>query len=442
MFEYQKSIKKAVTVTGVGLHKGEPASLTFQPAAANHGIKFCRVDLPERPTLNATADLVKDTQRGTTLEQNGVSVHTVEHVMAALAGLGVDNCLVEIHGAEPPVLDGSSQEYVKALQSAGVENLSAKRLVFAPEVPVFFQKDHASLVVLPCDRLRISCSIQFPNQRLEGQFLTLDIDEKIFAEQLSPARTFCFYEEVKPLMDAGLIKGGSLECAVVIKDDEILSKEALRFPNEFVRHKILDILGDMALLGQAVRGHIVAIRPGHGVNVGLTQKLLSIVKKKKGARAYLSEGATYEQMDIVDLLNTLPHRYPFVMVDRILKIEENSIVGLKNVTINEPYFTGHFPGHPVMPGVLQVEAMAQVAGILMMKKGGGANAGKIAYFMSADKVKFRKPVTPGDTLILEIELTKARAGKIGRAAGKILVDNEIVSEAELMFTIADREASA
>ncbi|MBI4025115.1 MAG: bifunctional UDP-3-O-[3-hydroxymyristoyl] N-acetylglucosamine deacetylase/3-hydroxyacyl-ACP dehydratase [Verrucomicrobia bacterium] len=440
MFEHQKTVRKTVAVSGKGLHTGETAKLTFQPAPANFGIRFSRVDLPGRPSVNALVENVRETQRGTTLEQNNVTVHTVEHVLATLAGMGVDNCLVELEGPEPPIMDGSAKEFAAAMSAAGAENLSAKRDFFAPEAPVFYQQAGTSIVILPSDKLRISCTIQFPNQRIESQHLTLDLDDGVFERELSPARTFCFYEEVKPLMDAGLIKGGSLECAVVIKDDEILSKEALRFRDEFVRHKILDILGDVALLGQPIQGHIIAVRPGHAANVALTKKLFAIVKKKRGAKKYLAEGATYEQMDIVELLNTLPHRYPFIMVDRILKIEDNTIVGLKNVTINEPFFQGHFPGHPVMPGVLQVEAMAQVAGILMLKK--GENTGKLAYFMSADKVKFRKPVTPGDTLFIEVELTRARANKIGRAQGRILVDNEIVSEAELMFSIMDRESEA
>ncbi len=435
MFAYQKTVKKAASVSGLGLHTGEKARLTFQPAPANFGIKFSRVDLPGRPCVNALVNNVKDTQRGTTLEQDGVPVHTVEHVLAALAGMEIDNCLVELEGPEPPILDGSSREFTAALVSAGADNLNAKRNIFAPQAPVFYQKNGTSMVILPSDQLRISCTIQFPGQRLESQHLTVELDGDVFEKELASARTFCFYEEVKPLMDAGLIKGGSLECAVVIKDDEILSKEALRFRDEFVRHKILDILGDVTLLGQPLQGHIIAVRPGHAANVAITQKLFAIVNKKRGARSYLAEGATYEQMSIEDLINTLPHRYPFIMVDRILKIEDNSIVGLKNVTINEPFFQGHFPGHPVMPGVLQVEAMAQVAGILMLRK--GENVGKLAYFMSADKVKFRKLVTPGDTLFIEVELTKARANKIGRAQARILVDNEIVSEAELMFSIMD-----
>lgn len=428
-----------MAVSGVGLHTGAKVDLRFQPAPANFGICFARTDLPGRPTVAALVDHVKETQRGTTLEQDGVSVHTVEHVLAALTGAGIDDCLVELEGPEPPILDGSAREFTAALAAAGTENLNAKRNIFAPETPVFHQQNNATIVILPADKLRISCTIQFPNQRLESQYLSLELDDGVFAKELASARTFCFYEEVKPLMDAGLIKGGSFECAVVIKDDEILSKEALRFRDEFVRHKILDILGDITLLGQPIRGHILAVRPGHAGNVALTKKLLAMAKKKRGVRQYLAEGTTYEQMNIEELLDTLPHRYPFIMVDRILKIQDNLVVGLKNVTFNEPFFQGHFPGHPVMPGVLQVEAMAQVAGILMLRKVG--NTGKIAYFMSADKVKFRKPVTPGDTLFIEVELTRARANKIGRAQGRILVENEIVSEAELMFSIMDRPSA-
>ncbi|MCC7519238.1 MAG: bifunctional UDP-3-O-[3-hydroxymyristoyl] N-acetylglucosamine deacetylase/3-hydroxyacyl-ACP dehydratase [Verrucomicrobiae bacterium] len=439
MFEHQKSVKKPASVEGVGLHTGAPARLTFLPAPANSGLRFTRADLPGSPALPALVSLVQDTQRGTTLGQDGVSVHTVEHVLAALAGRGIDNCLIELTGPEPPILDGSARDFAVALKDAGTENLNAKPNTFAPEAPVYYAKDGTTLVILPSDRLRISCSIHFPGQKLESQHYTLDITDETFETELAPARTFCFYEEVKPLMDAGLIKGGSLECAVVIKDDEILSKEALRFRDEFVRHKMLDILGDVTLLGRPLAGHIVAVRPGHAANVALTQKLFNIVNKKRGARRYLAEGATYEQMDIQELLATLPHRYPFILVDRILKIEETEIVGLKNVTINEPFFQGHFPGHPIMPGVLQVEAMAQVAGILMLRK--GDSVGKLAYFMSADKVKFRKPVTPGDTLFIEVALLKARAGRIGRAQARCLVDNEVVSEAELMFSIMDRETT-
>lgn len=440
MFEHQKTVRKSASVEGVGLHTGAKATLTFQPALANSGLRFARTDLPGNPTVPALVHLVKDTQRGTTLEQDGVSVHTVEHVLAALASRGIDNCLVELSGPEPPILDGSAKAFTAALKEAGSENLNAKPNTFAPEAPVWYAKDGTTIVILPSDRLRISCSIHFPGQKLESQHYTLDITDESFEAELAPARTFCFYEEVKPLMEAGLIKGGSLECAVVIKDDEILSKEALRFRDEFVRHKMLDILGDVTLLGRPLVGHIVAVRPGHAANVALTQKLFNIIKKKRGARSYLAEGPTYEQMDIRELLNILPHRYPFLLVDRILKVnlEDMTIVGLKNVTINEPHFQGHFPGHPVMPGVLQIEAMAQVAGVLMLRKGDGA--GKIAYFMSADKVKFRKPVTPGDTLIIEVEMLKARAGRIGRAQARCLVDNEIVSEAELMFSIMDRDA--
>jgi UDP-3-O-[3-hydroxymyristoyl] N-acetylglucosamine deacetylase / 3-hydroxyacyl-[acyl-carrier-protein] dehydratase len=249
MFEYQKTLKKSARVQGVGLHTGVEATLTMLPAPANSGIRFARKDLPGSPTVIASVEHVKETQRGTTLQQDDVQVHTVEHVLAALAGAGVDNCLVELEGPEPPILDGSSREFSQAIDSAGTEKLSAKRNVFAPEAPIFYSNGQSSIVILPSDKLSISCSIHFPNQALENQHLSLDLADGVFAKELAPARTFCFYEEVKPLMDAGLIKGGSLECAVVIKGNEILSKEALRFRDEFVRHKMLDILGDITLLG-------------------------------------------------------------------------------------------------------------------------------------------------------------------------------------------------
>ncbi len=440
MFEFQHTIKEPVEVTGVSLHTGEKTTLQFKPAPANHGIRFQRMDLPGEPVVHALVENVLDTQRGTTIGENGAVIHTVEHVLSTLTGLGIDNVLIQISGSEPPIFDGSAKTYAEAVKRAGIEQLSAKRDVFIPEAPVFFRSNGSSLVILPGDQFEISCTISFPNQLLDSQFLNIKIGPDTFEKEIAPARTFCFYEEVKPLLDSGLIKGGSLECAIVVKGDEILSKEALRFRDEFVRHKILDILGDVTLLGRPVRGHIMAVRPGHGTNTGFTKKLRDIVLKKRGAKKYSAEGASYEQMDIVELLNTLPHRYPFIMVDRILRLEATHCVGLKNVTINEPFFQGHFPGHPVMPGVLQLEAMAQVAGILMLKA--GDNAGKIAYFMSADKVKFRKPVQPGDQLIIEVELTKSRGNRLAKAQCRILVDNEIASEAELMFSILDKDKGA
>lgn len=437
MFEFQHTLKNTVELDGTALHTGEKTRLVFRPAAANQGIRFQRMDLPGQPVVQAVVENVIDTERGTTIGQGDAVVHTVEHVLSALSGLGVDNALVEIHGSEPPIFDGSAAPFAGAVKSAGLEKLSAKRDVFTPEAPVFFRANGSSLVVLPSDHFEISCTISFPNQLLESQFLNIKFGEETFEKEIAPARTFCFYEEVKPLMDAGLIKGGSLECAIVVKGDEILSKEALRFRDEFVRHKILDIIGDITLLGRPIRGHIFAVRPGHGPNAGFTRKLREIVLKRRGPKKYSAEGPSYEQMDIVELMNTLPHRYPFILVDRILRLEASHIVGLKNVTINEPFFQGHFPGHPVMPGVLQLEAMAQVAGILMLRA--GDNAGRIAYFMSADKVKFRKPVQPGDQLIIEVELLKARGQRLAKAQGRILVDNEIASEAELMFSIVDKE---
>jgi UDP-3-O-[3-hydroxymyristoyl] N-acetylglucosamine deacetylase/3-hydroxyacyl-[acyl-carrier-protein] dehydratase len=286
--------------------------------------------------------------------------------------------------------------------------------------------------------LRISCTIHYGKPGLDTQFLSLAIEPETFESQISPARTFAFYEDLQQLIDHGLIKGGSLENAVLIRNESILATEPLRFRDEFVRHKILDVLGDIMLLGRPLAAHIITIRPGHTSNAALTRALAKLMEKEQPAPIQFappmpSDTPVEQAMDILKLLNVMPHRYPFLMVDRILKIEgEEKIVGLKNVTINEPYFQGHFPGHPIMPGVLQLEAMAQVAGVLMLRS--GENAGKVAYFMSANNVKWRKPVRPGDQLIIEIEMGRARA-KIAKAKGTCKVAGEVVSEAEVMFSV-------
>ena len=292
--------------------------------------------------------------------------------------------------------------------------------------------------VLPSDQLRISCTIHYGNPGLDAQFLSLAVDPGTFETQIAPARTFAFFEELNYLIDKGLIKGGSLENAVLIRNETILATSPLRFKDEFVRHKILDVLGDITLLGAPLAAHIIVVRPGHGANAELTKKLAALMEKSKPTPVPFVQPApasTETTMDIMQLLKTLPHRYPFLLVDRIIKIEGNEkITGLKNVTMNEPFFQGHFPGHPIMPGVLQLEAIAQVAGVLMLRADN--SAGKVAYFMSANNVKWRKPVRPGDQLIIEVEMGKSR-GKIGKAHGVCKVGDEVVSEAEVMFSIMD-----
>ena len=435
--EFQHTLAKAASLRGTSLHTGARVSLKIQPAAANSGIKFKRKDLQDEPTIDATIANVKTVERATTIGEGSMRVHTVEHVLAALSGLGVDNAMIEMDANEPPIGDGSALMYVEAIRKAGVVPLEAPRLLFHPREPISIEtKSGSLLVLLPDDEFRISCTQAGPEGRFT-QFMSTTITPAIFEREIAPARTFVYYEDVQALMEKNLIKGGSLENAIVVRGESVLSKEPLRFPDEFVRHKILDIIGDLALLGRAIRGHVVAVRPGHGANTDLARalaKALGVAEAMLPKRNFpQGEGG----LDINEVMNILPHRYPFLMVDRILSFEgETKCLGIKSVTINEPFFEGHFPGHPVMPGVLQVEAMAQVASVLMMRI--SKSASRVGYFMSADGVKFRKPVFPGDTLFIHAELTKSRGNKLAKAMCRCVVNDAVVSEGELMFTFLDK----
>jgi UDP-3-O-[3-hydroxymyristoyl] N-acetylglucosamine deacetylase/3-hydroxyacyl-[acyl-carrier-protein] dehydratase len=435
--EFQHTLAKAASLSGTSLHTGARVSLKIQPAAANSGIKFKRKDLQDEPTIDATIANVKTVERATTIGEGSMRVHTVEHVLAALSGLGVDNAMIEMDANEPPIGDGSALMYVEAIRKAGVVPLEAPRLLFHPREPISIEtKSGSLLVLLPDDEFRISCTQAGPEGRFT-QFMSTTITPAIFEREIAPARTFVYYEDVQALMEKNLIKGGSLENAIVVRGESVLSKEPLRFPDEFVRHKILDIIGDLALLGRAIRGHVVAVRPGHGANTDLARalaKALGVAEAMLPKRNFpQGEGG----LDINEVMNILPHRYPFLMVDRILSFEgETKCLGIKSVTINEPFFEGHFPGHPVMPGVLQVEAMAQVASVLMMRI--SKSASRVGYFMSADGVKFRKPVFPGDTLFIHAELTKSRGNKLAKAMCRCVVNDAVVSEGELMFTFLDK----
>jgi UDP-3-O-[3-hydroxymyristoyl] N-acetylglucosamine deacetylase/3-hydroxyacyl-[acyl-carrier-protein] dehydratase len=440
MLKQQQTIKRPVSFAGVGIHTGNKVSMTWKPAPVDHGIRFVRTDLDGRPVIEPHIRNIGDTTRWTTVGNDGAVVHTVEHVLATLNGYGIDNVLIELDGNEPPVGDGSSSPFVKMVKEAGVQPQEGKREIFQPREIVHVEVGESLAIVLPSDQLRISCTIQFGKPGLDAQFLSLAIEPETFETQISPARTFAFYDEIQYLIDKGLIKGGSLENAVLIRNETILATEPLRFRDEFVRHKILDVLGDITLLGRPLAAHIVVVRPGHSLNAELTRALARLLEREQPqtvpfAPPIPADSPVEVAMDIMRLLNILPHRYPFLLVDRILKIEGGEkIIGLKNVTINEPFFQGHFPGHPIMPGVLQLEAIAQVAGVLMLKA--GENAGKVAYFMSANNVKWRKPVRPGDQLVIEVEMGKSR-GKIAKAKGVCKVAGEIVSEAEVMFSVVD-----
>src|SRR5213082_2995803 len=435
--ELQHTLAKSAGLTGTALHTGEKVTLRLLPAPVDHGIKFKRKDLADEPTIDAKITNLKTVERATTIGDGAVRVHTVEHVLSALSAMGVDNAIVEMDANEPPIGDGSAQPYVDLIKKAGVTAQEQPRKFFDVREPMHMEsKTGALLVLLPDDTFRISCTQAEPNNRFD-KFLSTKIRPAIFEREIAPARTFVYYEDVQPLMEKNLIKGGSLENAIVIRGDAVLSKEALRFADEFARHKILDIIGDIALIGTRIRGHIIAVKPGHAANADLAR---AIVKQHAKITA-LSVPRTFPPgeggLDINQVMEILPHRFPFLMVDRILGFEgETKCTGMKTVTVNEPYFAGHFPGHPVMPGVLQVEAMAQVASILLMKL--AKSASRIGYFMSADDVKFRKPVFPGDTLFIHAELTKARSNRLAKAHCSCVVNDAIVSEGDLMFTFLDK----
>ena len=433
--EHQRTLAKSASLTGSALHNGGKVTLTLHPAPAGHGYKFQRTDLPDEPVIDALVDHVKTVERATPLSQGHAKIQTVEHVLSALAGLGVDNALISMDANEPPIGDGSAAPYVAMIQEAGIVDQTATRALFEPNEPIHLETPGGSIMSLfPHNGFRISCT-QVGSDGRFTQYLSVEITPEVYARDIAPARTFVHYEDVKDLMEKGLIKGGSLENALVIRGDSVLSKEPLRFADEFVRHKILDIIGDLTLAGRPLRGHIVAVRPGHGPNTELAR---AIAKRHRDLLAMAPKPVTSSSpvLDINEVMNILPHRYPFLMVDRVVEFDgDTKAVGVKSVSINEPYFQGHFPGHPVMPGVLQVEAMAQVASIVMMRK--TENSGKIGYFMSADEVKFRKPVFPGDTLFIHIEMLKARKN-LGKAACKCLVNGEVVSEGVLLFGIINK----
>ncbi|CAN5427986.1 bifunctional UDP-3-O-[3-hydroxymyristoyl] N-acetylglucosamine deacetylase/3-hydroxyacyl-ACP dehydratase [soil metagenome] len=435
--EFQHTLAKAASLSGTSLHTGGRVSLKIQPAAANSGIKFKRKDLADEPTIDATIANVKTVERATTIGEGSMRVHTVEHVLAALSALGVDNAVIEMDANEPPIGDGSGQFYVEAIRKAGIVPLEAPRLFFHVREPISIEtKSGSLLVLLPDDEFRISCTQAGPEGRFT-QFLSTTITPAIFEREIAPARTFVYYEDVQALMEKNLIKGGSLENAIVVRGESVLSKEPLRFPDEFVRHKILDIIGDLALVGRPIRGHVVAVRPGHGANTDLARAVAKALDATEAMLPKRNFPAGEGGLDINAVMDILPHRYPFLMVDRIVSFEgDTKCLGIKSVTINEPFFQGHFPGHPVMPGVLQVEAMAQVASVLMMRI--SKSASRVGYFMSADGVKFRKPVFPGDTLFIHAELTKSRGNKLAKAMCRCVVNDAVVSEGELMFTFIDK----
>ena len=436
----QRTLLREVSVKGNALHTGDAVHMTLKPAPVNHGVVFKRMDLHGHPEIKPRVDLVTDLVRATTIQQGHAKIHTVEHVLSALSGCGVDNVLIEMDAGEPPIMDGSAREFVKLIQQGEPVEQEAEREFFTLTEPVSVSRGNSSIIALPFDGLKISCT-SADDRGIHTQHLSLTIDPDIYVAQVAASRTFTVYEDIEELIKLGKIKGGSLDCAIVIKGDKIISKEPLRFSDEFVRHKILDIIGDITLLGIPLKAHIVATRPGHALNAELTKLLLEKYEAwKKGGKkaakpaAPKAELAVETSLDIRRILDTIPHRYPFVMIDRVVEFTDNTLTAIKNVTINEPYFQGHYPGNPVMPGVLQIEAMAQAAGILLLRKMDVTN--KVALFMSCDKVKWRKPVRPGDQLNIKVKMTKLR-GSIACAEAECTVAGQVVSSADLMFAMVD-----
>lgn len=442
-FSYKRSMKQQtilrdVAVKGKALHTGQDVILRFKPAKENSGIIFRRVDLVGHPEIRPDIDRVGDLVRCTTVCDGDIQIHTVEHVASALVSLGIDNIVVELDASEPPILDGSAKEYVNLLLQAEIVPQDADRDYFSLRESVCVSDGNRSLIALPYDGLKITCT-SADDRGIHTQHLSLDISPEIYSSQIAAARTFTLYEDIEPLLKLGKIQGGSLDSAIVIKGDKILSKEPLRFRDEFVRHKMLDLLGDLMLLGKPLRAHIIALRPGHALNAQLTRaiKRQMISGKLESKRNLVHEKPMATVLNIRRILNLLPHRYPFLLIDRVVEMDQENrrLVAIKNVSINEPYFLGHFPGRPVMPGVLQLEAMAQAAGALMLKSNG--MEGKLALFMSCDRVKFRRIVEPGDQLEIEVKILKHRSGKIGVAEGTCRVAGQIVSSAELTFALVD-----
>jgi len=461
----QHTINNSVSLKGVGLHTGVTATVTLNPAPENYGIKFIRTDIPDAPEIEADIDNVVDLSRGTAVGKNGVTVHTAEHCMSALAGLQIDNCRIEVNAEELPLMDGSSMPYVEAIQSVGICEQQAQREYITIDEPLVYTKGDVAVAILPSHSLCVTVMIDYKHPALGAQHTTLFRIED-YAKDFAPARTFCFLSEIENLREKGLIKGGSLSSAMVVQDVELtedhieymrklfnetgpitkgengfLNNVELRYFNELCRHKVVDLMGDLYLLGKPVMGHIQAARTGHAANIEFAKMIRAYVveQKKKQAASRLS---------YADILQMLPHRFPFLLIDKVLNIDPGkSIVAIKNVSFNEPFFQGHFPENPIMPGVLQIEAMAQAGGIMelyarRLKAQGGSDSQEAnILFLTIDKVRFRGQVRPGDCLRIEVEMIQNRRDTI-KFSGRCYVDNKLVSEAELMAMLANKGAAA
>jgi UDP-3-O-[3-hydroxymyristoyl] N-acetylglucosamine deacetylase / 3-hydroxyacyl-[acyl-carrier-protein] dehydratase len=458
----QHTLGSSVSISGTGLHTGINVEMTLKPANPGFGFQFQRVDLPGKPVIKADCDLVTDTSRGTTLEENGVKVNTIEHILAALVGMGIDNCLMELTGPEIPIIDGSSSPFIKIIEDSGIIEQDAAKTWYSIDTNIthYDEKKRVEMTALPSTEYKITTLIDFNSPVLGTQHASLK-SMRDFKSEIAPCRTFCFLHELEMLLDHNLIKGGDINNAIVVVDKPVTNEEMerlakafgrkkievksegylnnleLRFPNEPARHKLLDVIGDLALIGFPVKSHIIANRPGHSSNVDFARKIKQYIKKNRYNRdvpVYDPRATPVYTSQQIE--KTLPHRYPFLLVDKIIELTDTYIIGIKNVTFNEPFFQGHFPGNPVMPGVLQIEALAQTGGILCINS---LPEGQYdTYFLKIDNCKFKQKVVPGDTMILKMELiTPIRRG-ICEMRGTVFVGNKVATEGVLMAQVVKR----
>lgn len=460
MSDKQRTIQKAVSITGKGLHTGAPVTLTFNPAPENHWYKFQRTDVEGQPIIEADCDLVVDTSRGTTLEKNGVRVHTTEHVLASLVGLGIDNCLIQVTGPEMPIMDGSSLNFIEVLETAGIVEQDAERDYFVLTENLTYEDTvkKVEMLAVPQDEFRVTVMVDYGSEVLGTQHASMyHLGE--FKEEIAPCRTFVFLRELEALLAHNLIKGGDLDNAIVLVDSDVpedklnhlrkvfnkpdvevkgrgvLNNTKLRFFNEPARHKLLDIVGDLALVGKPLKIHVLAARPGHAGNVDFAKKIKALAKKQKTEKDFFRIDLNQPPLlNINDIMKLLPHRQPMLLVDKIMELSAEHVVGVKNVTLNEEFFKGHFPDSPVMPGVLLIEAMAQCGGILVLKTVPDPE-NYLTYFIKIDGVKFRQQVIPGDTVVFNLSLVTPIRRGICHMKGTAYVNNKPVMEAEMMAQI-------
>ena len=459
----QHTIKKSVTLSGVGLHTGVEANMTFVPAPVGHGIKYQRIDIEGQPIIDADVDNVVDVSRGTSIEQSGARINTVEHTLAALVGLEIDNVLIQLDGPEPPIMDGSSIQFINKLNEAGKDEQNALREFLVVDESVFYREPdrEVEMAALPLDDFRVTVMVDYNSPVLGSQHASLN-DITKFESEIASSRTFCFLHELETLYKNNLIQGGDLNNAIVVVDrvvteDElddlaklfnkpkvevqtegILNNIELHHKNEPARHKLLDVIGDLALVGRPIKAQILAARPGHAANVAFAKKIKKSMLKGKASIPKYDPSQT-PVLDINQITAILPHRYPFLLIDKIIHLDETTVTGIKNVTMNEPFFQGHFPDNPVMPAVLQIEAMAQIGGVLVLNTVPDPE-NYWTYFLGIDNSRFRKMVLPGDTLVIKCELTQPIKRGIAKMTAKAYVGNTLVSEGAMTSRIVKRDA--